>query len=172
MANEIIKSSVDVTGIFDATTFDQLFVNARPLKASVREVSSVMSHPVEDGTVNSDHKIDEPLSIEMTMLLTSSDFNSVYSAISSVRKEATNLIVQTRVSSFSNMIIKSMPHEETADVQEGVTMVLSLEQVTVVSATAVISPLFPKNSTTVDAGKQQGTETNETRKTSILAGLL
>ena len=71
----------DVVGIFDTKTFAQLFQQARTIKASVKETAKVMQHPVEDGSSITDHRIIEPIEIDMAIILNGVDYKSVYETI-------------------------------------------------------------------------------------------
>ena len=85
MNNTILSSaSQDVVGVFDQQTFSQVFSDARPIKAKVNETASVMSHPVEDGTIITDHKIINPVDIELSMIISAMPHDedpSVYDSV-------------------------------------------------------------------------------------------
>jgi hypothetical protein len=172
MSNQTLKSSIDIIGIFDSNTFEQLFINARPMKADIIENSKLMSHPVEDGTIVSDHKVIDPIKMTLPVILTSSDFKSIYSNIKQAFLDSTSLIIQTRTGSYPNMVISSMPHEETISIFNGITINLSLEQVKIIKPTTIINPKNAKNASTLNRGKQKNINTNDSLKSSVLQGLL
>lgn len=125
--------AVDVVGMFDAH-FQQLFVNARPLKAMLTESSKVMEHPTETGSVITDHRVIEPIEIELTMMVSTADFRDVYAQMKTTFLKAELLIVQTRTASYSNMLLYKMPHDEVADIAEGYAIALNFREVQLVSA--------------------------------------
>ena len=177
MNNTILSSaSQDVVGVFDQKTFYQVFSDARPIKAKVNETASVMSHPVEDGTSVTDHKIINPVDIELSMIIDSADYRSVYQIIKRHFTQSTLLIVQTKTDVYRSMIISAMPHDEDAAIYDSVTIAVKLSEVkfatfTTGTAPEVSSPKNAKNSKTQATGKKQPTDaTNSDKKQSIRKG--
>jgi len=183
MANDntrIASASQDVVGIFDSASFNQLFTNARAIKAKVNENSSVMSHPVEDGSTVTDHTVILPIDIELSMIISSADYRSVYESIKSYFIAATLLIVQTRSGTYRSMIISNMPHDEDPEMYDALTMAVKLQEVkfakyVVGKNPTVSSPKNSKHSKTSNSGKQQPTETktgDKEKKQSVLKSWL
>lgn len=119
--------AVDVVGVYDED-YNQVFTNARPMKATINKDSKMMEHPTERGLTKTDFKVIQPIEIQLSMLLVSDDLTSVYRVIDGLFNASTKLIVQTRSGIYTNMIIKSMPHDETVDVYGGLIMSLSLKE--------------------------------------------
>jgi len=167
----------DVVGVFEQSSFNQIFDKARPIKAKINEIDSVMSHPMEDGSTITDFKIELPIEIELSMLLTSDDYKSVYQTIKNHRKKSTILVVQTRSDTYRNMIISAMPHDEDADVFDSLTMAIKLTEVKFATFTTGKAPMVsaPKNKAdtkTSNNGKQQPKESpTGGKKQSILYGV-
>lgn len=121
----------------------QLFQNARPMKAIVRETSKVMEHPVETGVVLSDHHIINPVDIDLFLIVTNAstglignilgstatNYAATYGQIRQAFVNATPLTVKTRTGAYNNMIIADMPHEEDAEMFDVITINLHLRQV-------------------------------------------
>ena len=155
-----LSSSVlnSILGISNTTaSIGQLFVNARPMKATIRETSKVMEHPVETGVVLSDHHIINPVEIDIPLIVNSTFYAATYSQIRQAFINATPLSVKTRVGVYSNMIIADMPHEEDAEMFDAITIGLHLKQVIYIvpgsnSPTQNFQPLAPANSNTVASG--------------------
>lgn len=127
------SGATDVLGIYNSDG-TQLFPLARPVKASIREECKPMEHPVEDGTVITDHRVIQPVEIEVPLVLSSSDYKSVYQAIRTAYLAADLLTVQTKVGSYGNMLIVKIPHEESADIFDGIQLAMSLKEVKIVTA--------------------------------------
>lgn len=152
----------DTVGIFNQQSFQQVFSDARPVKASVRETSRVMDHPVETGVVLSDHHVINPSDIFVTMVINSRFYASTYQQIKAAYVNATLLSVQTRPTVFPNMIIAAMPHEEDPDMFDIITINLHLREVLYVTPSSIApatqpanySPNDPKNFTTIKRGQQ------------------
>lgn len=146
--------AVDVVGVF-TNDFQQVFKNARPIKAVIKPNSKLMEHPVENGATITDHRIILPTEIELSMILTPDTYRDTYQQIAQFRLNATKLIVQTRVGSFSNQIISDIPHEESADMYNTVAVGLKLKEVQIVTAQFTVVPRNPANNSTINRGNQQ-----------------
>lgn len=166
--------SEDLIGIFSNENYEQLFINASLMKVTVTESSQIMTHPVEDGSRVSDHQIFDLIKISIPIVLSSDDFISVFQSIQKGYKSSTLYTIQTKVSVYKNMMIDSLPHEET--VESGIRLMLTLtefnEQVTSVGTAPNVAPKSAKDSNTIKRGVQNGkTVENEEKKTSIIKGI-
>ena len=159
----------DVVAVLDAN-FAQVFERARSIKAAVRPDSKAMEHPLETGAVVTDHRILLPVQVELSLVLASEDYRAVYQQIRDLFRKGELLTVQTRVDSFASMLIEKMPHEETADMLDGVALALSLKEAKFV-APSFSNVAFPRDSNTVKKGQQQPTESPPARRQSILSGI-
>lgn len=165
--------ALDVVAVLDAD-FNQVFPEARPVKATVREEAKLMEHPVETGAMVVDHRIITPREIEISCLLTTEEFADVYQQIKNLWQRGDSLSVQTRTDVYPSMVIASMPHEEPAEMQDGVALILTLREVKYVTVTFTdrkipVVPANPKNAKTVQRGEQRPTETAPEKKGSILS---
>jgi len=160
--------AVDRVAIFDKS-YNQLFQQAKSIKVVVKENSKLMEHPVETGSVITDHRIILPTEIEMSLILSSSDYADVYKSIRQYFYNATLLNIQTRSAIYTNQLIEALPHEENPEMYDVITIALSLRQIIFVSAKYTTTPKFPSNTDTQDRGTQQGTpaDTNKTTKASF-----
>ena len=119
--------NVDIVGIYNDTS--QVYVQGRPLKASVRETSKVMDHPVETGVVLSDHHIINPVEIDLPLIVPAVYYASVYQQIKTDFLAATLLSVKTPVNVYGSMVIADMPHEESPEHFNAIIIGLRLRQV-------------------------------------------
>lgn len=171
---EYATSAFDVVAVLDQD-FAQVFPDARPIKGTVREDAKVMEHPVETGATVVDHRIITPVEIELSMVLSSEEYADVYQQIKQIFKNAQLLSVQGRVDVYDNMMIQAIPHEESPDMQDGITLALSLKEVIFVDVQFTERKIpvnaAPKNSKTKDRGDQRPQETTEPKKSSFLSKL-
>jgi len=119
--------TTDVVGVFD-TSFNQLFPDGRPIKASVTETAKLMEHPLETGSVIMDHRVINPVEIELSLVLTGEEYADTYKQIKDTFNGNNLIIVQTKTGSYSNMAIQAMPHEESPDMMDAVPMALKLKE--------------------------------------------
>ncbi len=154
--NTLLPSSAsDTVAIFDKN-YNQLFKQAKSIKAVIKEQSKLMEHPIETGAIITDHRIVLPIEIDLSLILSSSDYQDVYKSIRQYFFQATLLIVQTRAAIYQDQIISALPHEEDPNMYDALTIALSLKQVLYVSAQYTNVPKYPANSSTIDRGQQQG----------------
>lgn len=166
----IATNAQDVVAVLNSS-FAQVFGNARALKVAIGRASKAMEHPLETGATVTDHRVLLPVTAELSMVLSTEDYRATYQQIKELYTRGELLTVQTRVDSFTSMLIEKMPHEETPDMVDGVAVALSLKEAKFV--TAQFSPLKvakPKDSNTVKRGQQQPKEAPPARKSSILGG--
>jgi hypothetical protein len=156
----------DVVAIFDGSSYQQLFANARPLKATVRETSKVMEHPAESGVIIADHHIINPVEIDIPLMIQAQYYGETYQQIKSAFLDATTLTVQTRTGVYSNMFIADMPHDESPEFYDAITLALHLKQALIVSSVGGIpspnsptayAPADPADSNTAQNGLQSTT---------------
>jgi hypothetical protein len=154
----IPSAASDVVGVFDQN-FNQVFSTARPVKATVRETSKPMEHPVEQGTVVTDHRIINPNEIELSMILPAGEYRPVYQQIKQYFNSAQLLNVQTRTDTYPNMFIIELPHEEDAEMFDTIPLGIKMKQVLIVSTqTQALPPTAVENTnqqSTIDLGVQQ-----------------
>lgn len=117
---------IDIVQILDQDTLQQIFSEARPIRASVREYSRGLRYPIETGAILTDSVIIMPLEIHMEMFIPNTAYGTVYPALRAARINGKLLTVQTRTGTYRNMFIEEMPHEETTDIMNAVTMQLKL----------------------------------------------
>lgn len=136
--------------------FTQVFDSARPVKVTVKPEAKLMEHPTEAGITVTDHRVVMPLEIELSLILRQVAYKDTYRQINQLFLNATLLTVQTRVQTYTNMLIASLPHEETPDLFDSVAIALRLKQVLFVGSKFTINPRNTRYQSTVDRGVQQG----------------
>jgi hypothetical protein len=120
--------AVDVVRIIDETGV-QVFTSARAMRAAVNRTSTLCEHPLEDGNTIADFKVFKPDVAQLTMFISGDAYDSVYKEIEQAWKSSTALIVQTRASSFPNMVITDMPSDEAPDLGDTVAITMTLKAV-------------------------------------------
>ncbi len=169
--------SADVVAVLNQETFEQLFPDARPYKVVVNPTSKIMEHPLETGATITDHRVIMPLEIELSVFLTSrgnvQDYRSVYAQLNQAYQKADLLTIQTRTSSYRNMIIYEIPHSEDAEMFDAVAVAVKLREAKYVEPQyATLKPenvADKKQSSTVAKGEQQNPEvTSAEQRGSIL----
>jgi hypothetical protein len=166
----IATNAQDVVAVL-TSGFAQVFAQARAMKATVLRASKAMEHPLETGSTIIDHRIVLPVAIELALVLSSADYRAVYQQIRDLFLKGELLTVQTRVDSFTSMLIEKMPHDESPDMLDGVALALSLKEARFIQPQfSVLKVAQPKDSTAVARGQQQPTEAPPARRSSVLGG--
>lgn len=154
------NSAADAVGVFD-DEFNQVFAKARPLKADVYEAARVMDHPVESGSTMTDHRVIDPIEIELALVMAGEDYRDTYNQVKDLYNRAALLVVQTRSGSYSNMLISAMPHDESPDSYDTINMSLRLREAILVTVQFQALPpravAQQRNTSTVRRGQQTGT---------------
>lgn len=151
---------IDVVAVLNQDSLQQVFANARPLKAIVKETAKVMEYPVETGAVISDHKVNNPTEIEMLFIIPSDAYSTAFQEIRNAWLNATMLSVQTRVGTYRNMIIADRPHEEDPEMFNAITQSIRFKEVLFVAGSNIAEqsnlqnyePIDPQNAQTVNRG--------------------
>lgn len=173
----ISNKSQDSVAILDATTFQPLFPNANPMRVSVRETSRLTSWAVEDGTQRTDHRVLDPVEIEIPFLLTNQS-RALFEQLRQAFIAGTDLIVQGRARTYPKMMIYECPHEETPDQWEAIPVSIKMREVVVITAEFGALPpskvASEKQASTVKKGNQQTEEADAPtqRKASALYEIL
>lgn len=156
----LFPSTQDVVAVYNKE-YEQVFRDARPTKAMVKEDSTFMQHPIETGETIVDHRILLPVEVVLVVVTAPGKAAEVYQQIKQLYLRAEPLSVQTRVTTYTNLYIQAMPHEESPDMFDAVTLSLRLKEVQFVEAQ--YSELPPskvkdkKDSSTVSKGTQTAT---------------
>jgi hypothetical protein len=155
----IATQSQDLVGVFD-DSYSQLFADARPMRALVRESSKLMQHPLETGATVADHRVFLPIQIEIPLVLTPETYQDTFQQIRDAFQQLTVLSVQTKARTYDNMLIEEMPHDEEPEMYDTVTVGLKLLEAKFVQAQYAQLPASKvkkkSNSSTVKTGQKQG----------------
>ncbi|MCW8965364.1 MAG: hypothetical protein OQK82_01555 [Candidatus Pacearchaeota archaeon] len=107
----------------------QVFASARPVSVRVREYSDFMTHPLEEGSEVTDHKIVRPVELELAFILKPEDYKKTYALIKVAYLLGIRFTVQTKTDLYPNQFIQEMPHEEDPELFDTITMVISFREV-------------------------------------------
>ena len=175
-----VNDTQQSTGAFDVVAvldkeFNQVFPDLTIIKATVKEESKPFEHPLETGALVTDHRIIQPIEIELSALVME-NFRKVYQQAKSIYLRGDLMTVQTKTDSYPSMLISSMPHEESGDMLDGIMISMSLKEAKFIDAEfkemekgPAPKPASKKNSNTVKRGEQRPNETPPEKKSSFLS---
>lgn len=147
------NASSDSVGVFD-NNFGQVFINARPMRAVVREILRPLEHPIETGQIITDYSILQPIEIELPVIVMAEFYRDTYQEIRNLFQNRELLTVQTRTGNYTNMIIAEMPHEEKPELYDALPITIKFKQVLIVVASSNFSPADPTQVNTQALGEQ------------------
>jgi hypothetical protein len=145
---------VDVVGVY-TEEFKQVFSDAVIMKLNVVPEAEMMKQPLERGAIVIDHRIILPTTIELSLILRPETVKETYQTITRLYRDATSLIVQTKVSVFKNQIIQSPPHEENADMYDTIMIIIKLTEVQFAQTQTKLVPRKASYRPKVNRGQQQ-----------------
>ncbi|MDR0675978.1 MAG: hypothetical protein LBF97_02935, partial [Elusimicrobiota bacterium] len=120
------------------------------LEASVIDESKITEHPIEDGSIVSDYKIQLPIEINLTAVMPSANignygynlnlldgarFNNwrkIYQELKDLKTSQDKLIIKTKSDSYFNMILVGIPHDEKVENVNRLVFTLKFKEVFVV----------------------------------------
>lgn len=146
--------NLDIAIVLDKD-FNPVFENAKIMKIGVKEPSKPMEHPVENGTIITDHRIILPIEIDMQLILPAPLYRNLYLQIKQLFTKSSLLIVQTKNEVYKNMMISDLPHEERPEMYDAIIVDLKFKQVLFAQTEVGFSPEDAEKSDTVENGEQQ-----------------
>lgn len=138
------------------SSFQQVFPNARPVNADVKEDSSLFDHPIETGQLITDYAIILPTEITLDLIVEQPYYRATYQLIKGLYVTKQLLIVQTNADNYPNMVIVSMPHRERPEFFDGLPITLRFRQVQLVPDPSTFVPADPTQVDTQNLGQQSG----------------
>lgn len=127
--------SVDVVAVLRGDGGAQVFAEARPMRATVYERADLMEHPLEEGSVITDHRVQRPTEIDLPLFIEGGpNLKTVFAEIRQLWQAGTVLIVQTTAGTYPSMILVDIPHEEHPDAIHSITVGVRLKEARFVKA--------------------------------------
>ncbi|MBC3211371.1 phage baseplate protein [Serratia fonticola] len=153
-----MRKTTEVYGVYD-DNFNVAFPAAISMKASVSEEAKLMEHPLEDGSTIADHRVIQPVEIELIVFLPDDTFKDTYSNIRQAFHGEQLYTVHLATGMYSRMALQAMPHEETPEQAGSIAIALQLKEAQIVTTQYQALPprkvKDPKDTSTVHRGEQQ-----------------
>lgn len=152
----------DIVAVFTQSDFTQVLTNANVMRVSPFPSAKVMEHPVEDGSMVTDHHIVNLMEIDVNILPQYGKQREIYNELYQMFVGGILLAIQTRTKTYTNMLVQGMPHDETADMLGTVPISIRFKEWRPVKASyaqiaydgaGVQGSAIPQLSSTVDKGR-------------------
>ncbi|MDR0805942.1 MAG: hypothetical protein LBN41_04230 [Enterobacteriaceae bacterium] len=154
--------------IFDLDSFNTLFSSASPIKVNVRDEHKATKFQVESGETRSDHVVVEAIEIDMELILSGEDMKNTYESIRQAFDKHQLLGIQTKVRTYSPMLMINFPHDELPEMLDAIKLSLHFtEWRTIEPEYGELPPQKvekKQQSGTVNRGKVQTQEADEKTK--------
>lgn len=161
---------MDAKIFYNFDTADE-FSLVKVMKASVKESAKLMSHPIENGTVITDHKVITPVIIDMDFMVEGYDYQRAYRNIQNAYKNGKMFQIQTRIGFYQNMVITAIPHEETPATYDLLSVNVTFMQVFIAKTQIGDNASAPKDTNTVTSGTIQGNTPTATQTSTVRGNL-
>ena len=175
------SSAADLVAILDNDNLQQLFTATSPMRVSVRESKKATQFAVEDGTTRSDHVTTDAVEISIDLFISDELSRNGYEEIRQAWRDNRLVTVQTKISSYPDMLILEIPLDETPEAGGSIMMPIRMQEWrTYEPQFGALPPQKVKRkeqSSTVAAGQKQTSNTGSTepatgRRASVLYGVL
>jgi hypothetical protein len=155
-----MAQSQDVVGVFDSNG-NELFPNARAIRALVNPPARAMKHPLETGASVTDHIVFDPIQIELGVILDPVDYQDTYQQILNLFKAPQTVTILTKTSSYQNMLMTAPPYDEVPEMFDTIAVAMKFEEAIFVQAQYAQLPATSvakkSNASTVKTGQQTAT---------------
>lgn len=139
------------------------------LSANISDDSQLCEHPLESGAVVSDHKIFNPIEIDIRLSLPSWQFSEIYRELLLLYSNSVKLRIKTKVEWYNNMVLTAIPHEEKAENFDKIVFDLHFKEVREITPQFIeLEESNVKNPENSDTKKLGENATNNTKKSSML----
>lgn len=165
------ETNIKKFAVYDQTTKDELFQNVQFIEdANVTDDKKLMEHPKENGTMVTDHIIDDPVKISANAIISDDDSSSL-NEINDYYKSSDFLVIKAKNKTYDNMVVAELPYKVSSKYYDktvyNITFKQIQEAVTQYVKMTVPQVKNPKNASTQKTGHKQAQQLSEP-KPSIL----
>ena len=168
--NLLTKTPVDVVKIaLDSNPSAQVFTAARAMKVNLMPSSKLMDHPIEDGSLQTDFRILNPLELELSVICTGKNWKTVYNQINTGYLNGELYTITTKSGVYPHMMMQAIPHDETPDMFDVLAVSIKFREVVLAVTNYTALPANQVKNTNDQSTTKTGTPTAKTPPASILS---
>lgn len=139
------------------------------MSCNVTDDAKLCEHPVESGATITDHKIFNPVEIDIRLSLPNYIYRTVYKELRQIYEESPKLRIKTKTGWYSNMVLQGLPHEEKPENYDRIIFDLHFKEVVEIEPKYVKLPTNKlKNAENSSTKKVGDNATNSKKRVSIL----
>lgn len=102
------ETNVQNVAIYDQEQNDQILTTLQFLDGSVQNDKKLMEHPKEDGTLIVDHVVNDPIQVNLTVIIADNDTPNL-NDLNYIYENSIPLVIKVKNELFSNLILSSKP---------------------------------------------------------------
>lgn len=131
------------------------------IDCEILETSKLTEHPLEDGEIKADSKIQMPAELSVKVALPATEYEDILANIRTYKNDRKSFIIETKYGIFKNMQLVSIPCSLNVQNVSRITFTLKFRQVIIAQNKAGMTNknvANPADSTTQSTGLKTGTE--------------
>jgi hypothetical protein len=167
------NSFAPVTAVLDSGG-NQIFETVGILQVSASSNTAYPQHTLENGVTISDHSIRLQDQVALRCILDPDDYVEVYRRIKRAFRQNAAFIIQTKVETYTNMYMQSLPHEEGA--KNTVSLIMEFLEQRFQSPNVGTLPLSsvanPADSDSRNSGNKQAQSATDQQSQTVLDSML
>lgn len=175
--NDLINSTYaqDIVYLGDEDG-QQILETARIRRVGITIKSEIFEHPLETGNKIADFAIIRPVTLQVFALIPAEDTMTLYTQLRDMQRNGTRLSLFTRADAYDDLIIEELPHEESPEVGDCLSINLLLREVQWFDYTVESLPVKavqqPKDADTKKIGNKTAIEPEKPVPQSLAKSLL
>lgn len=114
--------------ITDNETNDPIWTQVTHMGISTDRTAQVMQHPLETGASVMDHRIIDPTTLYLRLIMSKDNYRSVYSSIQNYHVQSKLVKIHTRTRVNRNMAIVSFPDEQDPELFDALSMEITFRE--------------------------------------------
>lgn len=166
--NLLTKTPADVVKIaLDSNPSAQIFTAARAMKVNLMPSSKLMDHPMEDGSLQTDFRILNPLELELSVICTGKNWKTVYNQINTGYLNGELYTITTKSGVYPHMMMQAIPHDEVPEMFDVLAVSIKFREVILAVTNYTTLPAKQVKNTNDQSTTKTGTPTAKAVPTSV-----
>lgn len=169
------KTDAKNLAFYDQEENQEIFTNVKFFDASITKDKQLMEHPKEDGTLITDHVVDNPTEINVQVLIDDFDSSSL-NQINDYYKNSTPIVIKVKNQIYPNMVMSGEPFKADSNHYNETVYDLSFKEVQE-AVTQYVKMSVPQvkqkqNASTQKLGHKQAQKVSKTTETKVKRSVL
>lgn len=119
--------------VTDSETAELIWTEVTHMGVSTDRTAQVMQHPVETGSVVMDHRVIDPTTLYLRLIMSKDNYRKVYASIQSYHVQNKLVKIHTRTRVNRNMAIVAFPDEQDPELFDALSMEVTFREMIFIS---------------------------------------